>query len=197
MENSRLAQVEAELIALAARVTALETAVPTPERPLPTTLEVAPGEIDFRLMERLQNRKGDQFDGDGVGGSIVYAGDFRNNQASRAWHVERPVPFLASYDVEPLAVLLSALSHPQRLALVQLLLHGPHDRQQLQTALDISSPGQLYHHLNSLLDTGIIRQQRRGVYALCAKATVPLLVIMAAAVDIGENKTASIEEVSE
>ncbi|MFO7540527.1 MAG: helix-turn-helix domain-containing protein [Chloroflexota bacterium] len=148
-------------------------------------------------MERLQSRKGDLFDGDGVGGSVVYAGDFRSEHGTCAWHVERPVPFLANYDVEPLTDLLSALSHPQRLALVQLLLSGPHDRQQLQAALHISSPGQLYHHLNSLLDAGIIIQPRRGVYAVSPKATIPLLVIMAAAIDITDNQSVAVEEVEE
>jgi ArsR family transcriptional regulator, arsenate/arsenite/antimonite-responsive transcriptional repressor len=148
-------------------------------------------------MQRLQNRRDGIFDADGVGGAIVYAGDFRNEQTTAAWHVERPVPYLAAHDAEALATIMAALSHPQRLALVQLLLRGPHDRQQLQEALDISSPGQLYHHLHSLLDAGVVTQRRRGVYALMPRATIPLLAIMAAAVDISQDYQKQLAEEDE
>ena len=193
MSDTTLEQLRAELAELAQRVAVLETAAPPPSTPSPTA-DVPPGGIDFRLMERLQNRKGEQFDKDGVGGSVVYAGNFRGGQGSGAWQVDRPIPYLATYSADILAGLLSALSHPQRLSLIQLLLGGPHDRQQVQEALGINSAGQLYHHLNSLLEAGVVIQERRGVYALSRKAIIPLLVIMAAAVDITENKQESTQE---
>ncbi len=196
MSETTLEELRTALAELGRRVAVLETAVPPPSTPSAPN-DVAPGEIDFRLMERLQGRKGEMFDKDGVGGSIVYAGDFRNGQGSGAWHVERPIPFLASYAAEPLAHLLAALSHPQRLSVVQLLLRGPHDRQQLQEALGSGSVGQLYHHLHSLLEAGVVVQERRGVYAVSRKATIPLLVIMAAAVDMTENKQQAIQESDE
>ncbi len=40
-------------------------------------------------------------------------------------------------------------------------------------------------------------QERRGVYAVSRKATIPLLVITAAAVDITENKQQVIQESDE
>ena len=193
MSDTSLEQLRMALEELTQRVAVLETAVPPPSAPSPTA-DVAPGQIDFRLMERLQNRKGEMYEQDGLGGALVYAGDFRSGQGNGAWHVERPIPFLANYSAETLATLLSALSHPQRLSIIQLLLRGPHDRQQVQEALGIGSAGQLYHHLNSLLEAGVVVQERRGVYGLARKGIIPLLVIMAAAVDLTENRQESIQE---
>lgn len=186
--------IEAQLNALTERVSRLEEAASRDKRPL---TDIPPGEVDFQLMERLQSRKGDMFDAENIGGSVVYAGDFRNKDGKGIWYVERAVPFLANYDTETLAQMLASLGNPQRLMLVKALLRGAMDRQQIQTALGISSAGQLYHHLNSLLSAGVIIQQRRGVYAIKPTANVPLLVILAATVDITEKQDALDSEASD
>lgn len=191
LNSDPIKQLEADLAALTARVVALETKSVETAQPQ----EVAPGEVDFQLMQRLQNRQGEMFDADGVGGSIVYAGDFRNEAGNKqARHMERPVPYLATYDPELLANMLAALGNAQRLNMVQQLFSGPQDRQQLQAIIGNASSGQLYHHLHTLLDAGVIVQPKRGVYAIAPQTAVSLLVIIAASIDITEHH-ANIKEV--
>ncbi len=47
------------------------------------------------------------------------------------------------------------------------------------------------------LEAKEVKKERRGVYAVSRKATIPLLVIMAAAVDMTENKQQAIQESDE
>ena len=192
MDSKEIAQLKTDVAELMTRVTLLETNTNT--QVSHQVQDVAPGEIDFQLMQRLQNRKGEQFEAGGVAGSIVYAGDFRNEVTSQARHMERPVPFLATHEPEHLAALFAALGNPQRLSIVQQLLHGPRDRQQLQDFLGNPSPGQLYHHLHNLMDAGVIIQQRRGVYAIAPNTAVSILVLIAASIDITIHQS-NIEEI--
>lgn len=181
MENQKIETLEEKFTNLEQRVTLLEEKERTQEH---YVQDVAPGEIDFNLMQRLQNRRGEMFEARSVKGSIVYAGDFTNEEAPQAWYVERAIPFIIQQKSEKLAPLLAALGHPQRLAIVQLLLNGPRDRQTLQTHLGIPSTGKFYHHLNSLIENGLIAQRSRGVYGIAKTAAVPLLVILASSIDI-------------
>ena len=61
-------------------------------------------------------------------------------------------------------------------------------RAELQEALGDTSTGHLYHHLRELQAAGLIAQRRRGEYEIAPQAPVPLLVIVAAALDLGAGE---------
>ena len=95
----------------------------------------------------------------------------------------------ATLDLSPTAVsnVLAALGHPTRLEIVRTLLRGPAGAAELQTAVGLSSPGQLYHHLRVLGGARIVEQESRNHYRIAAAKVVPLLVITLAAADVGEH----------
>jgi DNA-binding transcriptional ArsR family regulator len=61
----------------------------------------------------------------------------------------------------------------------------------LQEALGDTSTGHLYHHLRELQAAGLVQQRRRGEYELVPHAMVPLLVVVAAALDLGADSVPS------
>lgn len=50
----------------------------------------------------------------------------------------------------------------------------------------MQSAGQLYHHLKELRNAGIITQRGRSDYTLEITALIPVMVILAAAKNIGD-----------
>jgi len=188
-DTARIAALERHLTELATRVVALE-APPRPVTPAP----VGPLPAHSAIMEVLQQRDGPPYANDGVRGALLYAGAVDLAGAEYTWQIERAVPFLLDLDSEAVAPLLLALGSPWRLQLVRALLHGPRSSQQLQEALGLGSPGQLYHHLKELLAAGIIEQRARSEYRLAARKIVPFLTILSAALDLkapGDGASAS------
>ncbi|MCG5217717.1 winged helix-turn-helix domain-containing protein [Streptosporangium sp. KLBMP 9127] len=79
----------------------------------------------------------------------------------------------------------------RRLALLAALVGGPRSRAELQETLGgESSTGHLYHHLRELQRAGLITQRRRGAFEVVARAVIPLLAILAAALDAGPGTLA-------
>lgn len=168
-----------QLAALADRVAALEAQhSTTPAEPVPRQ------PADLPVVVALQERSGPPYERGDVGGAVLYAGSVRFTRAEYEWQVERPVPDLLDLDLVPLARVLSALASPARLLLLRALLQGPCSSHQLQEALGVTSPGQLYHHVKELLAVGIVEQPDRSVYRLAPRKIVPFLAILAATLDM-------------
>lgn len=116
------------------------------------------------------------------GGKIVYAGVLETPKAGQvAWQKEASVTDLLKADWTQEALVLGALGHPIRLAILKSLLIGSQTIQELLEIPGMGTSGQLYHHLRELQATGWVRQERRNYYAIPNDRIVPLLVIVAIA----------------
>lgn len=102
-----------------------------------------------------------------------------------------PVTWTIGYDAAatlglaagPVAEVLAALGHPVRLALVRRLLTGPASTGDLVEAAELSSSGQLYHHLRTLTAARVVEQDGR-TYRVPDTGVVPVLVALLAAADL-------------
>ena len=150
--------------------------------------EVAPGEVDYALLNRLSRRDAPEYRSEHASGAVTYAGAYRSPNGEFIWQSERPAPLLLRASADELSALLAALGHGARLTIVQYLLeYGPSERGTLQDLIGTASSGQLYHHLNTLLDVGVIVLLRRGVYSVPAENLIKLLALLSAAYDLGET----------
>lgn len=100
------------------------------------------------------------------------------------WQIEYDARALLDIDPEPLALVLSTLGHPTRLAIVRRLLQGEASSTDLQEWLGEVSTGQLYHHLGALAAAHLIGKGGRNNYRIAAPAVVPVLVLMLASADL-------------
>jgi DNA-binding HxlR family transcriptional regulator len=122
----------------------------------------------------------------GSAGAVAYAGGTRLGEHEQMWTREHDIDDLRAADWDQAARTLDRLGSPARLALLAALLSGPRHRQELQDALGEGSTGHLYHHLRDLQAAGLVVQHRRGEHRLAPQAVVPLLAIVAAALDLAE-----------
>jgi DNA-binding transcriptional ArsR family regulator len=81
------------------------------------------------------------------------------------------------------ADVLAALGHPVRLAIVRRLLTNAASTSELTDAAELSSTGQLYHHLRTLTAARVVEQEGR-TYRVPATGVVPVLVAILAAADL-------------
>ncbi|WP_147268235.1 helix-turn-helix domain-containing protein [Spongiactinospora rosea] len=139
----------------------------------------------LEALEHLRDRMGEEHARAGRSGAVTYAGAARLNDRDYLWVREHAVPDLAEADWTVAARLLECLGSPSRLALLTALLDAPRTSRQLQEALGETSTGHLYHHLRDLQATGLLVQRRRGTYELAPHTVVPLLAIVAVALDLG------------
>lgn len=102
---------------------------------------------------------------------------------------QRPVEWQIGHLAEPLlqrdwsvhASSLSALGHPVRLQILQLVATGEATTaSQLSQSPDLGSTGQIYHHLRQLVAAGWLRTTTRGQHVIPPERVVPLLVVLAA-----------------
>lgn len=150
---------EARLAALEARVAALEAALG--EQAEPEEPSGRAGEISYRGQVRLA---------DGVG--------------PVSWSIGYDAAASLALPAGPVTEVLAALGHPVRLALVRRLLTGPAGTGELVAAADLSSTGQLYHHLRTLTAARLVEQDGRH-YRVPSTGVVPILVAVVAAADLG------------
>ncbi|NOK61589.1 MAG: winged helix-turn-helix transcriptional regulator [Chloroflexi bacterium AL-W] len=181
--EDRLTEVEQQVTDLLQRVDELEQQAATSASPPQPTFQ-----IDPTILGQMRNREGPPYEEEGTRGAVTYAGALHTHGAQYEWQIERPAPGLLQLEPEPLAHVLAALGSPQRLLLVRALLSGPRNRQQLQEALDVTSAGQLYHHLKELLAVGIIEQRGRNDYRLEPRKVIPFLTLLAIALDLTNLK---------
>ncbi len=177
-EHDRISAIEAQLAAMQERLAALEQAGSPAATPPPLP------QADGSLIEQMRARRGPPYETEQTRGAITYAGAVELQGAEYIWQVERPVPGLLQLEAEGIARVIAALGSPQRILLLRALLNGQHSSQQLQEALDVSSAGQLYHHLKELLAAGIIEQRGRNNYRLDPRKIVPFLTLLAVALEL-------------
>lgn len=157
-DDGRLAELEV-------RVAALEAALPSPARTAPVA--AAPARTDSA----------------DAGGEVRYGGTVRLH-GEIEWNVHYAAAGVLHLAAAPAAGALAALGHPGRIAIVRRLLSGPATARELVQAADLSSTGQLYHHLQSLTSARFVEQDSRGSYRMPPTAVVPTLVLLLAAADI-------------
>ncbi|MBW2734497.1 MAG: winged helix-turn-helix transcriptional regulator [Deltaproteobacteria bacterium] len=170
---------EAQVAELLQRVDALESKL----EETPALASISP--VDLGILDALRARQGGPYEGKEVKGAVVYGGAVTFGEREYLWEMERPAPGLADVSMASISAVLSVLASPQRLSLIKTLLTGPKTSAELQQALSLSSPGQLYHHLKELLSIGIVEQKKRSAYEVAARHVVPFLAVLAATVDLG------------
>ena len=123
-------------------------------------------------------------------GTVGYAGYVAGREL--LWARQMPLAELLPADWGPAAGILESLGSQPRLALLGALLReGRRTNVELQEALGATqgdtTSGQLYHHLRALQGAGLITQRRRGEYELSPQAVVPILTILAAAMNVATD----------
>lgn len=141
---------------------------------------VAALEAGHTLVNHLRERVDD--------GKIGYAGSVGFGGREYVWAKDHVAADVLGGDWTLAARTLESLGSPARLALLSALLQAPRNRAELQQTLGDTSTGHLYHHLRELQAAGLIAQRRRGEYEIAPQVPVPLLVIVAAALDLGAGE---------
>ncbi|MFI6502377.1 helix-turn-helix domain-containing protein [Nonomuraea typhae] len=118
-------------------------------------------------------------------GTIMYGGAAGFGERHYMWAMEHPAAEVAAAHWPAAATLLEHLGSAPRLALLAAVLHEPRTSKELQETLGETSTGHLYHHLKDLQSAGLLVQPRRGEYAIAPHAVVPLMTIVAIAMELG------------
>lgn len=163
------------LRALTERVQRLEELVGDDPCDPPATVDGhADGDGDvFWVLEGLERRHGAQ--------AVTYAGSLVVDGGPVRWQRGHDTEQLLELDWTALAPALSALGHPARLHILQLIARG-----EATTAADLAgrpglgSTGQIYHHLRQLTGAGWLRATTKGRHEVPPERLVPLLVILGA-----------------
>jgi DNA-binding transcriptional ArsR family regulator len=175
-DHDRLDALERKLARLARRVGELEGA--------PARKRKAAASAPLGFIEELRSRRSGRHKGKGISGVVVYGGAVLVGEREYLAMWEHAAPDVDEIDPAAIARTLGALGHPARLVLLRALVKRPQSSQQLQGLLDVSSPGQLYHHLKELVSTGVVTQTRRSQYEVSERHILPVLAILAAASDL-------------
>lgn len=101
------------------------------------------------------------------------------------WEIRYATESTLALPTDTLVEVFAALAHPARIRIVRLLLRGNKSVTQLQAADDFGTTGQLYHHLKTLTTASLVTKVGRNEYGVAPTHTVPLLVSMLAAADLG------------
>ena len=98
----------------------------------------------------------------------VYEVPGSNGQVRRVhWQQEgADLDAIVPLDADAAAALLAAIGHKQRLGIVVALMRQPMSVNELVSALDLGTSGAAYHHLNVLLNAGLVMQQERGTFEM-------------------------------
>lgn len=116
-------------------------------------------------------------------GEVGYQGSVHLD-GERSWTIRYAAGAVLDLPSATVAEVLAALGHTARLALVRRLLTGPATAAELREAAGLSSTGQLYHHLRALTGARVVAQDGHH-YRVPATATVPVMVALVAAADLG------------
>jgi DNA-binding transcriptional ArsR family regulator len=140
----------------------------------PGRTEPADPPVDtFWILDGLEQRVGPR--------AVAYAGSLVTEDGPVRWQLTLDSGQLIELDWTILAPALSALGHPARLRILQLIARG-----EANTAADLAdtpglgSTGQIYHHLRQLVGAGWLRATTRGRHEVPPERLVPLLVILGA-----------------
>ncbi|MEU8358680.1 helix-turn-helix domain-containing protein [Nonomuraea sp. NPDC048882] len=121
--------------------------------------------------------------------TVMYGGAVTFEDRHYMWAMEHAAGEVADANWARAATLFERLGSGPRLALLAALLKEPRTRRELQETLGETSTGHLYHHLKDLQSAGLLIQPRRGEYAIAPHAVVPLLTIVAVAMDLGATES--------
>jgi DNA-binding transcriptional ArsR family regulator len=127
----------------------------------------------FWILDGLEQRVGPR--------AVAYAGSLVRDDGPVRWQLTHDSEQLVELDWTTLAPALSALGHPARLRILQLIA-----RREADTAADLAdtqslgSTGQIYHHLRQLVAAGWLRATTKGRHEVPPERLVPLLVVLAA-----------------
>lgn len=79
------------------------------------------------------------------------------------------------------AAALTALGHPSRLRILQLVARGEASTAaEMAHADGLGTTGQIYHHLRQLVAAGWLRTTTKGRHEVPVERLVPLLVVLTA-----------------
>lgn len=172
MKPAELVDVVADLVV---RVAALEAGRPS-GRPAASS--------DLSIVRSLVSELATGVESAADNGTVLYAGAGTAVGGVIAWQMDRTWNELTELEPGPIARLLAALGNPQRVKIVQALVHAPATTAELSGRLDEPSSGQLFHHLKELLAAGVVYQPQRGTYAVRQQHIVPLLTVISCGLDL-------------
>ena len=179
-----------ELAQLRRRVDALEKAVPTvtattpanaADEPAPQAPTTPPARVDtadvFWALNALKAMAPPP-------GAVLYTGSVGLPGGGVAdWQYALTTDDLLARDWSRPASssALAALGHPVRLRLLQAIATGTVAVSELAALEGVGTTGQVYHHVNQLINAGWVQSTARGHYGIPAERVVPLLVVVLAA----------------
>lgn len=142
-------------------------------------------EARVAALEDGAGRAPEPQDRTGEAGGIGYHGTVRLQEGAgpTTWTIGYDAAATLDLPAGAVTEVLAALGHPVRLALVRRLLAGPAGTNDLVAAAELSSSGQLYHHLRTLTAARVVEQDGR-TYSVPATGVVPVLVALLAAADL-------------
>lgn len=139
-------------------------------------LETAPSRArnDFWALDELKRRT--------ARGSVVYAGTAETALGDPVeWQMGHDSASLLEEDWTAHAAALTALGHPSRLRILQLVARGEASTAaEMAHADGLGTTGQIYHHLRQLVAAGWLRSTTKGRHEVPAERLVPLLVVLTA-----------------
>ncbi len=91
-------------------------------------------------------------------------------------------------DIDAGASLLAALGQPQRLRIAMMLAEQPAPVARMVEELGLKTTGAAYHHLNVLMNAGVVEQPQRGTYAIAAGASAQVHAVWAALFGAAESE---------
>lgn len=94
---------------------------------------------------------------------------------------------VADTDLTGAAALMAAIGHPQRLRMVLMLAQQPTSVTAMVERLSLRTTGAAYHHMNVLMNNGIVTQPERGTFALTEDHAPQVHRILAALFGIEEE----------
>lgn len=140
----------------------------------PRDRDVLPAEL-FWALQGLKDR--------GSASAVLYTGVVRlpGQPGPVEWQMGHHVDDLLDQDWSDRAAALSALGHPVRLQILQLVARGEASTAaELAATAGLGTTGQVYHHLKQLVSAGWLRTAARGAHHIPPERVVPLLVVLGA-----------------
>ncbi|GAA1427424.1 helix-turn-helix domain-containing protein [Microlunatus lacustris] len=139
-----------------------------PATPQPSTTDT------FWLLDQLRAR--------GLDPAVVFGGSTPDaDGALVSWQITRSAEDLLATDWAASVPALTALGHPSRMQILQLVATGrARTAAELAHAEGLGTTGQIYHHLRQLVAGGWLRVTTRGQHQVPGDRLVPLLVVLAA-----------------